>query len=170
MNIKMNIAKNILFYRKQKKLSQKDLAEKLGVKHNTISSWENGTNSVDIESLFLISEILGVPINELYGVEKKSPESLAESDRLLVERYQSLDDKSKNLVNIIIDFEYEQTKKRSSEKADEFNLTEEEQDFLMKFREIKDVDVRVLSRMLNSMYERKDRERSSANHTDGKEA
>lgn len=166
----MNIAKNILFYRKQKKLSQKDLAERLGVKHNTISSWENGTNSVDIESLFLISEILDIPINELYGVEKKSSESLTESSKLLVERYQSLDGKSKRLVNIIMDLEDDETQKVSSVQIDTFNLTEEEKDFMMKFREIKDVDVRVLNRMLNSMYERKDRERSSASHTDGKEA
>lgn len=166
----MNIAKNILFYRKQKKLSQKDLAERLGVKHNTISSWENGTNSVDIESLFLISEILGIPINELYGVERKSSKSLPENEKLLVERYQSLDDKSKKLVNIIMDLEGDETQKVSSIQLDTFHLTEEEKNFMMKFREIKDVDIRVLSRMLDSMYERKDRERASSTHTDGKEA
>ena len=39
-NIKDVIAKNLLFLRKKNKITQKKLAEKLGVKHNAISSWK----------------------------------------------------------------------------------------------------------------------------------
>lgn len=66
-SVKDEIAKNLLFYRKKMNFTQKELAQKLGVKHNSISSWENGTNSVDVETLFKICKILGVSINDMYG-------------------------------------------------------------------------------------------------------
>ena len=46
-SIKETVAKNLLYYRKKNKITQKDLAAQLGVKHNAISSWENGVNSID---------------------------------------------------------------------------------------------------------------------------
>ncbi|MFR5700449.1 MAG: helix-turn-helix domain-containing protein [Eubacterium ramulus] len=55
-NIKDVIAKNLLFYRKKNKITQKKLAEKLGVKHNAISSWKNGVNSIDIDTLFRVCQ------------------------------------------------------------------------------------------------------------------
>lgn len=68
-DIKTIVAKNILFYRKQNKMSQKTLAEKIGVKHNTISSWESCTNSVDIDSLFKICDALNVSVNVMMGID-----------------------------------------------------------------------------------------------------
>lgn len=67
-NIKETIAKNLLYYRKKNKITQKDLAEQLGVKHNAISSWENGVNSIDIDTLFRICKIFGVTVNDMYGM------------------------------------------------------------------------------------------------------
>ena len=37
-NIKEIVAKNLLYYRKKNKITQKQLADKLGVKHNAISA------------------------------------------------------------------------------------------------------------------------------------
>lgn len=159
--------------RERRGFSQKEVAEKIGVACSTYSLYESGKREPDVEKIKKIAKALEVSGDDLLDIDiSYEPLSLIlDSNEIsLIEKYRSLDSISKECVNNSLNFEYEQTKKRSSEKADEFNLTEEEQEFLMKFREIKDVDVRVLSRMLNSMYERKDRERSSANHTDGKEA
>lgn len=71
-DIKTIVAKNILFYRKQRKLSQKALAEQIGVKHNTISSWESCTNDVDIESLFKICDVLDIPINTIMEIHDET--------------------------------------------------------------------------------------------------
>ena len=57
--VKESIAKNILFYRKKNKLTQKQLAEKIGVQNSAISNWENGTNSIDIETLFKVCKVIG---------------------------------------------------------------------------------------------------------------
>ncbi len=66
-NIKETVAKNLLYYRKKNKITQKELAEKLGVKHNAISSWENGVNSIDIDTLFQICKIFGITVNDMYA-------------------------------------------------------------------------------------------------------
>lgn len=71
-NVKETIAKNLLYYRKKNKITQKELAEQLGVKHNAISAWENGVNSIDIDTLFRICKIFGVTVNDMYGMS--SPE------------------------------------------------------------------------------------------------
>lgn len=68
MNVKEEICKNLLYYRKKNKLTQKELADKLGVKHNAISSWESGTNSIDVEVLFKICQLFDITVNDMYGV------------------------------------------------------------------------------------------------------
>lgn len=68
--IKENIARNLKYYRDLKGLTQRELAEKLGIKHNTISSWENGTNSIDAAVLMEICDLLGVSLCEMYKQEK----------------------------------------------------------------------------------------------------
>ena len=77
-NIKDVIAKNLLFYRKKNKITQKELAEKLGVKHNAISSWENGVNSIDIDTLFRVCQIFGITVNDMYGMsDDTKPSTIA---------------------------------------------------------------------------------------------
>ena len=90
--IREEIAKNLLYYRKKAGLTQKQLADKLGVKNTAVSNWESGNNSVDIESLFLASEIFGVTLNDMYGRYSKDTVShaLKEDEAQLLEDYRSL--------------------------------------------------------------------------------
>lgn len=53
-------------YRKMRGMTQKELGLKVGVKHNTISSYENGTNEPEQNILFAIADVLGVSINDLF--------------------------------------------------------------------------------------------------------
>lgn len=89
-DIKTIVAKNILFYRKRKKLSQKALAEMIGVKHNTISSWESCTNSVDIDNLFKICDALNTSINVMMGIDEPSNGfSITDDEKKLVLSYRN---------------------------------------------------------------------------------
>lgn len=74
-SIRETVAKNLISYRKRNNLSQKELAKRIGVKHNTISAWENMINSIDIESFFKICGVLHVDANTMFGIseEKNSP-------------------------------------------------------------------------------------------------
>lgn len=79
-DIKENISNNIVFYRKKAGLTQSQLAEKLGVKTTTVSTWERGASSPDIETLYDICKIFSVSLDEMYGVtaenspDKKIPD------------------------------------------------------------------------------------------------
>ena len=64
-SVKDEIAKNLQYYRKKKNMTQKELADKIGVRHNSISSWENGVNSISIENLQKIADALGVDVFSL---------------------------------------------------------------------------------------------------------
>lgn len=60
------VAAKIKEYRKLRNLTQKELGEKIGVKHNTISSYENGANEPEQNLLFKIANALDVSINDLF--------------------------------------------------------------------------------------------------------
>lgn len=63
----MNIvtANRLLQYRKLHKLSQEELAEKIGVSRQAISKWERAEASPDTDNLVLLAEVYGVTLDEL---------------------------------------------------------------------------------------------------------
>ena len=87
--VKEAVAQNLLFYRKRNRMTQRDLAEKLGVKHNTISSWENGINSIDIEILSKICDIFNISINDMFSKEQAEKEYYTEHEQSLVKKYRA---------------------------------------------------------------------------------
>lgn len=64
------IGKFIQEKRKEKELSQMDLAEKLGVSNRTISKWENGHGMPDYSMINDLCDALDVTINELLSGEE----------------------------------------------------------------------------------------------------
>lgn len=66
----MALSDNIKNARKKKMLTQRELAEKLGVSHNTISDWERGYSKPDTDTVFLLCEILNVDANYLFDWKK----------------------------------------------------------------------------------------------------
>ncbi len=57
--------------RKEKGITQEDMAEKLGVTPQAVSKWENDISYPDILLLPKIAEILGVTVDELLSGESK---------------------------------------------------------------------------------------------------
>ena len=57
--------------RKDNNLTQKELADKLGVTYQAVSKWENGLNIPDIGIIKEISKIYNIEIDELLSGEKK---------------------------------------------------------------------------------------------------
>ena len=87
--IREEIAKNILFYRKKMKLTQKQLADKLDVKNTAVSNWESGNNSIDIETLFRAAQLFGVDVSAMFGKYASSTGSppLAVDEARLLDDY-----------------------------------------------------------------------------------
>ena len=61
----MNLGKKIAEKRKKNNLSQEELAEKVGVARQTISKWEIGDTTPDINQVKIISKIFNISIDEL---------------------------------------------------------------------------------------------------------
>ena len=66
MKTKTVLSMNILKYRKNKKLTQLQLAELLGVSAQAVSKWELGLCAPDISLLPELAEIFGVNIDALF--------------------------------------------------------------------------------------------------------
>ena len=64
------IGKFISKLRKEKNMTQEQLAEKLGVSNKSISRWENGTTMPDLSLMKPLCKELGITINELISGEK----------------------------------------------------------------------------------------------------
>ena len=62
-----DVSKFIKEIRKKNNLTQKDLADKLGVTYQAVSKWENGKNIPDIEILKDISKMFNIDIDSIVG-------------------------------------------------------------------------------------------------------
>lgn len=65
----MNLEKKIIEFRKKMNLTQEQLANKLDVTRQTISNWESGITSPDINQALSLAKIFGVAITDLLDEE-----------------------------------------------------------------------------------------------------
>ena len=63
----MNLNERLFELRKNKNLTQDEVAEKLNVTRQTISKWENGQSSPDFDKIAPLCEIYDVTPNELFS-------------------------------------------------------------------------------------------------------
>ena len=66
------LAKQLRYLRQSKELSQVQLAEKLGVKKQSVSNWENDNVIPSVEMLERIAEYFNVSTDYLLGRENSS--------------------------------------------------------------------------------------------------
>ena len=66
------IGKFLKELRKQKGLTQEQIAEKFNVSNRTISRWENGHNMPDLDILIELSDYYEVDLREILNGERKS--------------------------------------------------------------------------------------------------
>ncbi len=70
------IGRFIAQLRREKKLTQEQLAELLGVSNRTVSRWENGRCMPDLSLLALLSEELGVTVSELLNGRRMNEQEM----------------------------------------------------------------------------------------------
>ena len=70
----MNIGRNIYTLRKEKKVTQAQLAEKLGVSEQAVSKWENDLCAPDVSMFPILADYFGVSIDRLFGYYMNSHE------------------------------------------------------------------------------------------------
>lgn len=72
------IGKFIANLRKEQKLTQEQLAEKLGVTDKSVSRWENGKCLPDVSLYKDLCNIFGITLNEFFAGEKINEEKFKE--------------------------------------------------------------------------------------------
>ena len=68
--------------RKNKGLTQKQLADLIGAKHNSISDWENNKNRPDPDTIEYICGALEIPVSHLFSDTVQNKNYLESSDKM----------------------------------------------------------------------------------------
>ncbi len=101
--MKYEIGRRIRKYREICGLSQKELAQRIGVSNSRVSNWEQGVNRPDADILAEICKALQVSPSELLDV-RLSPDDLSEQERKVVMAYRTKPDLRK-AVHILLGIE-----------------------------------------------------------------
>lgn len=67
----VNVGKKITTYRKEMKLTQDELAERLFVSRQLVSKWENGTGAPTIEFMLALAKLFHITIEELLCIDEE---------------------------------------------------------------------------------------------------
>ena len=77
----MNFAEHLTALRKQRGWSQEELGNQIGVTRQTVSKWEMGQSTPELEKLVELSRLFGMSIDRLVGLEETGGEGAASSYR-----------------------------------------------------------------------------------------
>jgi len=105
----MNIGDRIKQLRTEKKWTQAELSEKIGVKQKQISAYERGTNIPSAEILIRISEAFDVSLDYLASEARGQSAKIEVKDRELLRYFEAIDDYNedertlvKNMLNLVV--------------------------------------------------------------------
>ena len=94
----IKIGRFIAECRKQKKLTQMQLAEQLGITDKAVSKWERGIAMPDSSLMLLLCDILSISLNELFMGEKIiMEENTQKNEQLLLAMAKELEHKNKTI-------------------------------------------------------------------------
>jgi len=103
--ITLNFKENLKKLRKEKNISQEQLAEKLNISRQAISKWESGKAYPDIDNLILLRDIFNVSLDELIVNEKADKEkSINQEEHVSSDNSDSYDeeDEDEDSVNLML--------------------------------------------------------------------
>lgn len=100
----MTFGKRLRESRKAKSYTQKDLANLIGAKHNSISDWENDKNKPDPDTIELLCGVLDITPNYLLN---SNTDDFSPLETEIIKKYRTLDEHSKELILTILNKEYE---------------------------------------------------------------
>ena len=131
-------AERIKQLRKKKGISQSELAEVIGVKNNTVSTWERGTRKPDFEALNLLSDYFEVSFEYILGSSDKEEARVKptqnELDQLALsaladdlydnmKKYCQLSTKSQKMIDALINATYQMEKQDGELEGDSLRIT-----------------------------------------------
>ena len=91
------------YLRKNKDMTQEQLAERFNVSSRTVSRWETGTNMPDLDMLIELADFYDVDIREIIDGERKSDNMDTETKDTLKKVAEYAAEENKKLKNKMID-------------------------------------------------------------------
>ncbi|RAV19730.1 helix-turn-helix domain-containing protein [Paenibacillus contaminans] len=112
-DVKKYVGMQIKKYRKLRNMTQKQLGAKIGVQHNTISSYESGTNEPEQSILFELAKALDLRVDDFFpkSTPAASPVIRTSEDNGIIQKYNALDEHGKRSVRTLLELEYERCTK-----------------------------------------------------------
>lgn len=101
-NIREILRKNLAKYINESDMTQKEIAERLGVSKGAITNYLQGSNSPNIEILAKLCQIFEVRMSDM--LSEKSDITSSEKD--FIRKYRQLTSHGKQVVDTVLDIEY----------------------------------------------------------------
>ncbi len=67
-------------------LTQQELADRLNISSKTVSRWESGIQLPDVALVPEIARVLGITVNELYGMNESTVSTDTQTSKPIVEQ------------------------------------------------------------------------------------
>ena len=103
------MVKNLKMLRTAKGISQKQLADTIGVSQQAVNKYENHGSEPDIEGLIALAEFFNTSVDYLIGyseVNRKNqtyvPTELSQDELFLINCYRNLSESEKESINLVI--------------------------------------------------------------------
>lgn len=71
----MSFSENLMTLRRQRGWSQEELGGQIGVTRQTVSKWEIGQSTPELEKLVELSKVFGMSLDQLVGLEQQGEQS-----------------------------------------------------------------------------------------------
>ena len=99
----MNFAQNLTIFRKEKGISQNQLAELLQTTQQQISKYEKGVQEIPVRHLITIAETYNTSIDYLTGRKRTNNESLTTEELNILKGYGNLTEKNKGKLELFLE-------------------------------------------------------------------
>ena len=100
-----DFASMLKYLRERKELSQRDLAEKLGISKSTISMYEMGKRRPKFEDEEAIADFFNVDLNTLRGIrvsENNLESHISNEDQELLDQYHNVPPEIKTAIDLLL--------------------------------------------------------------------
>lgn len=99
---KIQMGEQIKKYRKEAKISQQSLADQLNVTRNSVINWESGKYRPDADLFPVLCRILGVPLNDLFGITPGPADNFSAHEQDLIRQYRMISPVSRRIIDRMI--------------------------------------------------------------------
>ncbi|WP_264735464.1 WO male-killing family protein Wmk [Wolbachia endosymbiont (group A) of Rhinocyllus conicus] len=120
-SLEYEVGQKVKNWRLERGYTQKDLAEKVGVKYWVILQYEKGNRRISIERLYAIAEALSISITDLIPVSKSCLEDEGEEILNLVREYKKINDHELRRMFCLLT-KFVQVSEKSSKKAEKIKI------------------------------------------------